>query len=122
MKKKLALALVATVAMGVFAGCAAPTDDNTPGDTTGTFTDGNYEGVGKGYGGEIRVSVDVEDGRISNIEILEQQETTGLGDAATDTIAERIIEEQSIEVEVVTGATASSMGTMEAVKNALEGN
>lgn len=131
MKKRLALAIVATLAIGMFAGCTAPQQDTTPGDNTGgnntggdtttTYEDGTHEGVGQGYGGEIRLNVNVEGGRITDIEVLEQQETSGLGDAAIDTVSERIIETQTTEVEVVTGATASSNGTMEAVRNALEG-
>jgi len=119
MKKRLALALVATLAMGMFIGCTAQ-DEDTPEDTAGAYEDGTYEGVGEGYKGDIKVSVEVADGKITTIDVVEQQETEGLGDEAIKTVSERIIEAQSTEVEVVSGATSSSNGTMEAVKNALE--
>ncbi len=144
MKKKLALTLVAALTMSVFVGCSAPAeDDTTPEDNTNveeeveeveeneeedvedatdvTYTDGTYEGIGEGYKGDIKVSVEVADGAITNVEILEQEETEGLGDAATEEVAQKIVEENSTEVEVVSGATWSSEGTMEAVTNALEG-
>jgi len=75
MKKKLALALVVALTMGVFAACSKPAEE-----TVGSFTDGQYEGVGEGFKGDIKVSVKVENGKITNIEILEQNETAGMGD------------------------------------------
>ena len=125
MKKRLALALAATLTIGLFAGCAAQNDqggDNQgQGTTDGQYTDGTYEGTGQGYKGDIKLSVKVEGGKITSIDVIEQQETQGLGDAAIETGSERIIETQSTDVEAVSGATGSSNGTMEAVKNALEG-
>lgn len=118
MKRRVALMLaVATLSMGILAGCSAPAEDAAG----GQFTDGTYEGAAEGFHGEIKVKVEVADGKISNVEILEQTETAGLGDVATEDIAKKIVEAQSTEVEAVSGATMSSNGTMEAVKNALEG-
>ncbi len=113
MKKRLALALVATLAMGVFVGCSKPAPKAE------AYKDGTYEGVGEGYKGDIKVSVEVKDGKISNVAILEQEETEGLGDAAAEEVAKKIVEAQSTEVEAVSGATGSSNGTMAAAKDAL---
>lgn len=116
MKKRLALALVATLAMGVFVGCSTKTEGDK---AAGAYKDGTYEGVGQGYKGDIKVSVEVKDGKISNVAILEQEETEGLGDAAAEEVAKKIVEAQSTEVEAVSGATGSSTGTMDAAKDAL---
>jgi len=122
MKRKLALMLaVATLSMGVFVGCSAPAEDTTVEDNTVSYTDGTYEGVGNGFKGDIKVSVEVADGKITNIEVLEQDETPGMGDVAIEEVAQNIIDAQSTEVEIVSGATGSSNGTIEAVENALEG-
>ena len=114
MKKRLALGLVAALAMAAVVGCSAPAEDKAG------FTDGTYEGVGAGYMGDIKVSVEVKDGKITTIDVLEQAETEGLGDVAIEEVSQKIIDAQSTEVEAVSGATGSSNGTMEAVKNALE--
>ncbi|SNS78899.1 FMN-binding domain-containing protein [Anaerovirgula multivorans] len=84
-----------------------------------TYPDGTHEGVGQGYNGDIKVKVNVSNGAIQSIEVVEINDTQGLGDAAADTIAERIVEAQSTEVDVVTNATMSSRGMIQAVRDAL---
>ncbi|KJF26188.1 FMN-binding protein [Clostridium aceticum] len=83
------------------------------------YPNGSHEGEAKGYAGDIKVQVNVVSEKIQSIEIVEINDTPGLGDTAADTIKERIIEAQSTEVDVVSGATLSSRGTIEAVRNAL---
>ncbi|QUH20114.1 FMN-binding protein [Alkaliphilus sp. B6464] len=114
MKKKLALALVVALTIGVFAGCSKPSKE-----TSGNFTDGEYEGVGEGFKGDIKVSVKVENGKITNIGIIEIDETPGIGDEGVKETIKKIIEAQSTEVDTHSGATISSNGTMEAVAVAL---
>ena len=83
------------------------------------LADGTYEGTGKGFGGEIKVEVQVKDGKVANIEILEHGETPNLSDPAIEGIPKAIVEEQSIEVDSVSGATSSSKGIKNAVMDAL---
>lgn len=114
MKRKLALALVLSLAIGVFAGCSKPAEE-----AVGNFTDGVYEGVGEGYNGNIKVSVKVENGKITAIDLLEMEDTPGIGDKGAEETIQKIIEAQSTEIEAVSGATVSSDGTIEAVEVAL---
>lgn len=90
------------------------------GDENLVAEDGTYEATAPGYGGDIKVAVDLKDDKIDNIEILEDLETVGVGKLAIDTVKDRIIEGQSTDVEAVTGATASSKGMMLAASKALE--
>ncbi|NLC31894.1 MAG: FMN-binding protein [Clostridiales bacterium] len=83
------------------------------------YPDGTYQGEGEGFGGAILVSVTVLDGKITDIELLEHSETSGISDAAVEQIPADIIEAQSVDVDVVAGATYTSDGIMEAVLNAL---
>ena len=83
--------------------------------------DGIYEGEGKGFGGPILVSVTVVDGMVTAIEVLEHAETAGISDPAFEEIPAAIIEVQSTDVDVVSGATYTSEGILEAVENALFG-
>ena len=84
--------------------------------------DGVFEGSGRGYAGDIVVSVSVEAGRVSAIEIQSHSETPGIGDRAMDTMADRIIDTGSLAVDAVSGATGSSRGLSAAVEDALSGN
>lgn len=89
-----------------------------PSDTV--YKDGTYKGVGEGIHGEIAVTVEVKDGKIANIQIDSHSETKGVSDAAIADIPVRMVELNSADVEVVTGATMTSQGLVEAVKDALK--
>ncbi len=81
------------------------------------FADGTYTGAGNGLMGPINVTVTVEDGKITNIEINSHSENAG--DAAIAAIPQAIIDSQSCDVDVVSNATFTSNGIIEAVKDAL---
>lgn len=84
------------------------------------YKDGTYEGAGKGYHGEIKAEVTVSEGKISDVEILEQSETETIYESAEEPVIKSIIESNSYNVDTVSGATKSSRGIMAAVKDALE--
>ena len=65
------------------------------------------------------VKVTVDGDKIQAVEILEHSETPGIGDLAFDKIPQMIVEAQSADVDVVAGATLTSNGIIEAVKDAL---
>lgn len=82
-----------------------------------------YEGVGKGRNGEIKVAVSLDkDKKIADIELLEHEETDGYWEKALEGIEGKIVEDQTLAVEAVSGATLSSngilVGTAEALKAA----
>lgn len=83
--------------------------------------DGTYTGSGKGMHSNIEVGVTVEGGKITKVEILEQDETPGISDPAFTGIPEAIVAAQSTEVDVIAGATLTSNGIIEAVNAALSG-
>lgn len=65
-----------------------------------------------------KVKVTVQSGVITNIDILEHKNGRG---SSAEVVADRIIEEQKINVEAVSGATNSSTVIKKAVENALMG-
>lgn len=83
--------------------------------------DGTYQGSAQGFIAPIVVEVEVLNGEVVAIEVLEQEETATYFIEAHPLIPERIIEEQSLDVDTQTGATGSAKGIVEAVKNALSG-
>ena len=82
--------------------------------------DGEYAGVGQGLNGEIKVNVTVKDGKISDVAVVEHKESEGISDPAIEQIPTAIVEKQATRVDVVSNATYTSNGIMEAVENALE--
>ena len=81
--------------------------------------DGTYEGTGQGRNGDISVSVVVKLGKVSSITIESSKEDEQFFDKAKSTVINEIISEQSIDVQIVSGATMSSNGIIDAVSNAL---
>ncbi len=88
-----------------------------------TFKDGAYTGTGYGIVGEINVTVEVKDGKISVTDISPNNETPGFGgfEAINDgTFADQVAAAQSADIDGVAGATATSTGIKNAVRRALQ--
>lgn len=83
--------------------------------------DGTYEGVAQGMGGDVKVSVTVSGGVITDVTILSQNETVGISDPALKSIPAAIVEANSTEVDAAAGATVTSEAIKTAVQNALDG-
>lgn len=80
--------------------------------------DGTYLGVSKGYGGEIKVNVTIENGKIKNVEVISHSETPRYFEKGSKVI-EGILKENSTNVDSISGATLTSDGIKNAVKDAL---
>ena len=74
-----------------------------------------FEGVGKGFSGEIKVAATIEGGKLTAVEVLSHGETAGISDPAFAKIPAAIIENQTVAVDTVAGCTFSSNGLIEAV-------
>ena len=83
------------------------------------YTPGSYAGVGEGYNGPITVTVVVAADRIESIMVNDHSDSEGIIQKANDNIAPAIIAANSTDVEPITGATLTSDGYKEAVRNAL---
>jgi len=81
------------------------------------YKDGTYTGVGKGKNPDLKVAVTIKDNKITNVEIVSNNETKGK--EALNTVPKKIIDTQSTSVDVVSGATMTSKGIMMAVNDAL---
>ncbi len=84
------------------------------------YLDGVYTGTGEGYGGEVTVSVTVADGRIADIQLVSAADETPSFLERAMAVLTAIQSGQTTEVDAVSGATYSSEGLKEAVRNALE--
>ena len=77
-------------------------------------------GTGKGFGGEITVTVTTEDGKITKVEAVGEKETQGIGSNAIEQLPAKIVETGNTDVDTIAGATVSSKGILYAVNNALD--
>jgi len=81
-----------------------------------TISDGIYLGQYVKGRFNYKVEVIVKNNKIESIKILNQT-STYLN--TSETIIKRVLEKQSLDVDVVTGATATSKGILKAIENAL---
>lgn len=82
------------------------------------YKDGTYYGTGSGFGGTLKVKVEISGGKITSIQIMENQDGSEYISKASALI-NTIIQNQSTNVDTVSGATYSSVGIVQAVRNAL---
>ena len=108
------LLAVSCVSSSAFKGIEA-----SPVDLSGK-SDGVYPGEYILAGSPVRVSLEVtvERNRITAINIIKH--TGSWVGRKAEVITDRIIEAQSVNVDVVSGSTASSISILKAVENALE--
>ena len=119
MRKLIALTLIALMLIGT-AACSAPVQapaetPAAPAAETKTLT-----GVGKGFGGEVTVTVTLEGDKIVDVKAVGDKETPNVGSKAIDELPAKIVEAGSVNVDVVTGATVTSNAIIYAVNNAMD--
>ena len=83
------------------------------------YKDGSYTGTGKGRGGDMEVTVTINDGKISDIVVNSHAESSDIGAPALDKLIQNAIAANSAEIDGASGATMTSDGFREAVAQAL---
>ena len=85
------------------------------------YADGVYVGSSRGYGGAVRVQVTMENGSITEIEILDAFHETKQFLRRAKRLLTTVVDAQSWEIDAVSEATYTSRGILGAVQNALTG-
>ncbi|MBR3840729.1 MAG: FMN-binding protein [Erysipelotrichales bacterium] len=83
------------------------------------YTSGTYSAKAKGFGGDVVVSITTDSTQITDVDIDASLETPSIGGNAAESLREAIIENQNVEVDVVTGATVTSNAVIAAAKKAI---
>lgn len=100
-------------------GAAAGSSTSVPAvEDPSAYKDGTYYGTGTGFGGTLKVKVEISGGKITSIQIMENQDGSEYISKASALI-NTIIQNQSTNVDTVSGATYSSVGIIQAVRDAL---
>ena len=85
------------------------------------YNDGSYTAEGKGIGGKVPVTVEVEGGVIASVTVGDNSETQGIGSKAIEQLPEAIVAADGTEgVDAVSGATVTSKAIFTAVDDCLE--
>ncbi len=127
--------MVLVLATGCLAGCSSESEetDAEPVETEtevqetegqdaepeGLYTPGTYTAESQGFGGVVTVDVTVDTDSITDVKITGDDETPSVGQQAFDKLIDSVLEAQSADIEVVTGASSTSHAVIEAVQKAL---
>ncbi len=109
MKKKLLVSAIAasfTLAASV-AGAAA-------------FKAGTYTATAPGIHGDVTVQVTFSADKITDVKVIKQSETVGIGSKAVEVLPSRIVERQSPNIDGVAGATITSKAIRMAVADCVK--
>lgn len=81
---------------------------------------GKYQVRAQGHGSEsMPMAVTIEDDKIKNIEIDSSGETKGVADEVFNRLPKQIIDNQTLNVDAVSGATISSHGVVDGIAQAI---
>ena len=83
------------------------------------FAAGTYTGTAQGFGGDVTATVTLSETEITDIQVIGDQETDGLGSVAIEQLPPKMLEVQSPNVDAMSGATVTSNAIIEAVTAAL---
>ncbi|MDW7740001.1 MAG: FMN-binding protein [Bacillota bacterium] len=108
-------------ALGIDSGDVEEVEDEPVAVDFSEVPDGVYEGTAEGFLSPIVVEVEVSGGEVISISIINHEETAEYFVQSNPLVPERIIEEQTLDVDIITGATNSARGIVNAVRNALIG-
>lgn len=115
-KQRLAAVLLAAGVLIIGVGsCAAP---YLPKPAV-LYKDGVYTGEAEGMMGPLTVEVTIDKGAIVNVVLKDHHETQGYYEKAEMWVVSSILEQQTTEVDAVSGATYTSKAIKNAVQDAL---
>jgi fumarate reductase flavoprotein subunit len=122
--KKMVAGLLGMVLALSVVGCQSkPTEPTVSTEsTTGStmFNAGTYVATVAGHNGDIKVEVTVDENEIKSINILEHKESAGIADPAIERIPQAIIENQTLAVDTIAGATITSNAIIAGVTEAIK--
>ena len=78
-----------------------------------------FEATTPGHNAPITVAVTVDGDKIAKVEVTSENETIGVGKVAIDRMTQRIVDEQSLAVDVITGASITSRAILRGAEAAL---
>ena len=81
---------------------------------------GTYTATAMGYGGYLTVQTVVSANRIESVQVLNHEETAVFIQSAGQRIPAEIVQFQSLDIDIVSGATLTSMAILAATMDTLQ--
>lgn len=119
-KKIITLILISNMIILATAGCGDSPKTVTNPAVTYPADVKTAEEVIRGKMGKIKMVVAVRDNKIFDVRILENSETPSHASKALEQVPKEIVEKQSLEVDVISGATVTSKAIVDGVEKALK--
>ncbi|MFA5524598.1 MAG: FMN-binding protein [Tissierellales bacterium] len=83
------------------------------------YIPGEYIGVGEGHHGPIKVKITTDEYSILTIQVIEEYEMPELAAIVYKEVPEKVIKSNNADVDVVAGASYTSIGLLYAIKDGL---
>ena len=119
MKKSKILISLVLVCMMLLSACGGNTTAATTEAATEAPAAASYTGTAQGMGGEVSVTLTIENGVITDCVAVGDQETDGIGSVVIAQFPEQVVAGNTINLDAVSGATVTSNAFIEAAKAAL---
>ncbi|MBF7096450.1 FAD-binding protein [Alkalibacter mobilis] len=114
-KRSLSVLIVFFMVMGLLAGCG---QSDTTADVS--YSPGTYTAEVYGYLSYLTVETTFNDSEITDVKVVEQSETPELFTLVENQVPGAIVENQSLGIDTVSGATISSMAIINAVSECVD--
>ena len=126
--KIAAAAAMSGVTAGALAACnsasssaaASSTAGAASGSAAGTYTPGTYEAVAAGINGDVKVTMTFSESAITDVVLDVSGETASIGGAAAEDLKAALMNAQSAQIDVVSGATITSEGVIKAAQKCID--
>ncbi|HCL01346.1 MAG TPA: hypothetical protein DHW61_02855 [Lachnoclostridium phytofermentans] len=114
--KKILAIIMCTCLLFSMVGCSKTENNVGLGYTAGTYT-----GVSKnGKNGPVKVEIKFSKDKIDSVKVTEHKETKGLTDSAIERIPSEVVENQSLNIDAISGATITCDAILEAVADCVK--
>lgn len=120
MKRTITFILSLLLVISLLTGCATgtPKAEPSPAKSAGAlYKAGTYSAAAQGNNGPVTVSVTFDDNAITNVTVDSHEETAGLSDPAIEGIPAAVVEQQSLDIDTVSGATYTSEAILTAIED-----
>ena len=111
--RKTGFLLLAALAVSLLSPAAVVADEPNQGP-------GFYTGTAQGFDGEVSVTLEIKDRVIVSVTAVGDYETMGIGTLALDNMPGMMVQANSVEVDVISGATYTARAVLQAAAAALE--
>ncbi len=114
MKKSIVYFLAFALSLVLLCSCVNGGETQNP-----VLDDGTFQGTAKSKNGDLTVEMVIENGVISSLQVLSHIDDVEYAQKAINELPPIIVENQSLGVDVISGATLTSRGILAATANAI---